>query len=67
MEEPMWTVTDLLRKNYFNSEQSIRLAIRDRRWPKPRKIAGRLLWEPERIRAWVASGAVCWIPRTNKP
>lgn len=67
MEKEMWTITDLLRKGYFESERAVRKAVRERRWPKPRKPGLRLLWEPHRVRAWVEGGCVRWIERSSKP
>lgn len=66
MEPDMFNISDLLRRNYFNSEQTVRIAVRKRKWPKPVIVGGRALWKRTTVEAWINNRSICWIERSKK-
>jgi hypothetical protein len=56
-------IPDLIRRGHFETEMSVRNAIKARRLPAPRKIGGKLKWREDTIERWIAAGSIVWIPR----
>lgn len=59
-------IPDLIRRGYFETEMSVRNAIKARRLPPHRKIGGKIKWRTAAVEQWIASGSLIWIPRTRK-
>lgn len=66
MEPDMLTISDLLRRGYFTSEQMVRINVRRRKFPPPVSVGNRKLWPRTTVERWIANRSIIWIPRSNK-
>lgn len=58
-----WSVADLIRRGLFDSRESVQRLVKMKRFPAPRKTAGRALWRRAVIEQWYRQGGIMWIPR----
>jgi hypothetical protein len=63
----LWGIIDLLRNGYYDSDEAVRVAMRNRRLPKHFKIGNKVRWQRKTIEDWFRNGSIMWIERSNKP
>ena len=61
-----WSVADLIRYGLFDSRDAVERLVRLRRFPAPRKISGRVMWQRKSVEDWFRNQSIVWIPRSNK-
>jgi hypothetical protein len=59
-------IPDLIRRGYYETELSVRNAIKARRLPPHKKIGGKIKWRESAIKAWFTAGSIVWIPRGDQ-